>query len=102
MRVCRLMLIAVMAITLAALPMAAVEMTHAENAQASMSAAGDECPCCNPAQPPEKCPLTCCHVQAIAVDGALIVPSLAIFYAGTGARRGTAISIQPDPPPPRS
>jgi hypothetical protein len=102
MRACRLIFAVVLAIALAALPVAAaMAMTHAGKAHASMSAAGDDCLCCNPTQPPEKCSDKCCHVQAIAVDGVLILPPVAVVDARASARPGTAISTRPDPPPPR-
>jgi hypothetical protein len=103
MRICRLMFAAVLAIALAALPVAsAMAMTHAGKTQASISAAADDCPCCGPAQAVEKCPLKCCHVQAVAVDGALIIAPVAVLDAGSSERPGTAVSIRPDPPPPRA
>jgi hypothetical protein len=103
MRVCRLMFAAVLVIALAALPIAsAMAMTHAGKTQASMSAAVDDCPCCGPAQPVEKCPLKCCHVQAVAVEGALIIGPMSALDTDASERPGTAVSIRPDPPPPRA
>ena len=103
MRMCRLMFAAVMAIALAALPIeAAAAMSHAHKAQMSLTATGDDCPCCHPAQPLKNCPLKCCHLQAIPVDDQVIAVPLAAPDVSASTNFGAAVSIRPDPPPPRS
>jgi hypothetical protein len=92
----------VLATSLVILPLSAsLAMKHAAEADASMMASGDECPCCKPAKL-DTCLLMCCHVQAPTVEG--FVPWLAAppEFDVQNTRLAIAVSLRPDPPPPRS
>ena len=102
MRIVRLIWVLVLAAGLAGLPVAAaLAMTHAAEAGMSASAAGDECPCCTPAKP-DTCPLKCCHVQALTVDGLPIAGPMSERFVEHEANTGIAVTLRPDPPPPRA
>jgi hypothetical protein len=102
MRFCRLILAGLLAASVALLPVsAAMAMTHAAKAEMSMSASGDDCPCCKSAQA-DACPFTLCSLQAISVDGpAMLMPTPACF-AERGPQILAGVSLRPTPPPPRS
>lgn len=102
MRSFRLVCALVLAVGLAVLPVSAsFAMPHAAKSEAGMMASGDDCPCCTPAKA-ESCPLICCHVQAVAVDGPVLAKPAMPRLVPCSAQRPLAIDLRPDPPPPRS
>jgi hypothetical protein len=101
MRIARLIWALVLAASLAGLPVVATMATaHAAKADMSASASGDSCPCCKQGKP-DTCPLECCHVQAMTVEGLLFSKPMSERFVAHEASAGIAVTPRPDPPPPR-
>ncbi len=101
MRICRLTLALLLAASLAILPLSsAVAMAHAANADVTMSASGDDCPCCKSTHP-AMCPLECCQLQALSVEGWDMAEPDARGFVEGGAQAIAPLLLRPDPPPPR-
>lgn len=101
MRVLRPIRSLLLAVGLAVLPVsAAMAMTHAVKAEISMGSPGEDCPCCNPAKT-DACPLKCCHLQALTVEGFAPFNAAPADFGAHKAHLGIAVSLRPDPPPPR-
>jgi hypothetical protein len=99
MRLFRLMFALLLATSLAILPISpAATLTHA--AKAEMAMAADDCPCCKTGQP-DSCPLKCCHLQAIAVEGVKIARPSAARFVVYDAPVATPVPRRPELPPPR-
>jgi hypothetical protein len=102
MCIARLIWAFVLAVSLAGLPVvAAMATAHAAQAGMSASASGDDCPCCKPDKP-DTCPLKCCHLQALAVEGLVFAKPMSERLVAHEANAGIAVTLRPDPPPPRS
>ena len=102
MRSFRLICALVLATSLAILPVsAAFALTHMAKSEAGIVAAGDDCPCCQPAKA-DSCLLKCCHLQALVVDGMAIAKSRSLHVAEFSTQRFAALASGPEPPPPRS
>jgi hypothetical protein len=99
----RFLLAALMALSLAAAPTWA-RMPSLHGVPAMSMAAPDDCHCCeqDPDHAAEACPLKCCGLAAIPVEGqgwAAPRPKAAADGPAAGL---SPFSPQPDPPPPRS
>lgn len=101
MRILRLIWAVILAASLAILPVsAAMAMTHGAKAEMSMSSPGDDCPCCNPSKA-NACSLKCCHLQALTVEGFAPFKASAADFDAHENDLGVAVSLRPEPPPPR-
>jgi hypothetical protein len=104
MRHVRFLLSVLLALSLAAAPVwAGVPNLHGAAPDMSM-AAPDECHCCDQTrdQTADACPLKCCGLAAILVEGqgwAAPCPKADIDGLEAGL---SPFSMRPDPPPPRS
>lgn len=102
MRFLRLMSALVLAVALAILPVsAATAMTHAAKAEMSMSSSGDDCPCCD-VNAADACSLKCCQLQALTIDALDLLKAEPEDFDPLPRDLAIAVSLQPDPPPPRS
>jgi hypothetical protein len=103
----RFLIAVLMALSLAAAPVSASvpkPQGAAHQTQHMSTGAPDDCPCCdmNHGQAADACPLKCCSLAAILVEGQALTaprpkPDVDIPAAGL-----SPFSPQPDPPPPRS
>jgi hypothetical protein len=79
----------------------AVAMGHAWKAEAVMPASGDDCPCCN-GDASDACPVMCCHLSTLVVEGWVVPRPLSQRLVEGEAELLMAFVARPDPPPPRS
>lgn len=101
----RLIIALLTAISLTVLPMSTgTGMTHAAMAGMSMSASGEKCPCCNPANrcSPDDCVLVCYSAPAISTMGLAFAKLFPEHLVALSPAKPSSFSRQPDPPPPRS
>lgn len=105
MRIIRSIVAALLALSLIVVPIAgATAMPHASKAEMSMSASGDDCPCCNAAHkcPSDTCILKCYMGPALFVARMASMRPLPQVFAPMGAAQLSPFAPRPELPPPRS
>lgn len=108
MRIVRQMLAVLLVGSVAMLPVASAMATaRASSAEMAVSMTSDmagdwsdDCPCCNPAKA-DPCPLPCCHLQALAVEGVALAEPTSERFGDHIAAPVAFLTLRPDPPPPR-
>lgn len=105
MRIARSIFAALLAVSLAVVPMvAATAMPHASKAEMTMSAPGDDCPCCNAAHkcPSDTCVFKCYMGPALFVARMELMQPLPQVFAPMSAAQLSPFAARPELPPPRS
>lgn len=104
MPIVRFIFAALLALSLIVVPMAATAMPHVSKAEMSMSASGDDCPCCNAAHKcsSDTCMLKCYMGPALFVARMASMQPLPQVFAPMSAAQLSPFAARPELPPPRS
>lgn len=104
MRAVRFAISALLAMALAVLPVSAgLAKPAAAQAEMSMGAPDDNCPCCDTTndRAADVCHLKCCNAAAVLVEGQPLMPPTPGTDGNTVSGALSPFSRPPDPPPPR-
>lgn len=107
MRLVRIIIAGLLALSLGILPVSAamaMSKAHAAQAEMSMGAPADDCPCCNVAKKcgADLCQFKCFSTPAISVENLPLPQPRLLAMIGSTTAAPSPFNLRPEPPPPRS